>query len=90
VTVTTTWIHGGSPSLTTIDHPATRAAARAIEAVYGREPVYIREGGSIPITAAFDRTLGLPVVLLGFANPTSNAHAPNEWLLVETSSAAPA
>ena len=83
VTVTTEYIHGGDPSLTPTDHPATRAAARAIEAVYGRGPVYVREGGSIPVTAAFDKTLGLPVVLLGFSQPADNAHAPNEWFLVE-------
>jgi acetylornithine deacetylase/succinyl-diaminopimelate desuccinylase-like protein len=47
--------------------------------VFGREPVYIREGGSIPVTSAFDRTLGLPVVLMGFVQPQSNAHSPNEW-----------
>ena len=83
VTVTTRYIHGGDPSLTPTDHPATQAAARAIEAVYGQPPVYIREGGSIPVTAAFDKTLGLPVVLIGFANPGCNAHAPNEWFLVD-------
>ncbi len=83
VTVTTQPLHGGKPSLTPTDHPATRAAARAIEAVYGVEPVFIREGGSIPVTAVFEHDLGLPVVLLGFAQPADNAHAPNEWLLVE-------
>ena len=51
--------------------------------MYGTTPVYIREGGSIPVTAAFDKVLGLPVVLLGFSQPSSNAHAPNEWLLHE-------
>jgi acetylornithine deacetylase/succinyl-diaminopimelate desuccinylase-like protein len=80
VTVTTTFIHGGEPSLTPTDHPATQAAARALRAVHGVDPVFIREGGSIPVTAAFDHTLGLPVVLLGFAQPSCNAHAPNEWL----------
>ena len=83
VTVRTTYIHGGEPSLTPLDHPATAAAARAIEAVYGAPPVYMREGGSIPVTAAFEHVLGLPVVLLGFSQPSSNAHAPNEWLDVE-------
>ena len=83
VRVTTHYLHGGHPSLTATDDPATRAAARAIEAVYGVAPVYIREGGSIPVTAEFENGLGLPVVLLGFSQPTSNAHAPNEWLLVE-------
>ncbi len=80
VTTTVTFIGGGWPSLTPRDHPATRAAARAIEATFGRAPVYIREGGSIPVTASFERILGLPVVLLGFVQPDCNAHAPNEWI----------
>ncbi|MFN8630294.1 MAG: dipeptidase [Chloroflexota bacterium] len=80
VKVTTTYIHGGEASLTPTDHPATQATARAIRAVEGVEPVYMREGGSIPVTAAFDHVLGLPVVLAGFVQPTCNAHAPNEWL----------
>ena len=57
VTVTTTYLHGGDPSHTHTDHPATRAAARALSAVYGVEPVFIREGGSIPVTAAFTSQL---------------------------------
>ena len=83
VTVTTTMIHGGDPSHTPTDHPATRAAARALEAVYGVAPAFIYEGGSIPVTAAFASKLDLPVVLLGFAQPSCNAHAPNEWLLLD-------
>ena len=83
VRVEVTYIHGGRPSLTPVDHPATRAAARALAAVFGREPVYIREGGSIPVTSGFDHVLGLPVVLLGFAQPGANAHAPNEWLALD-------
>jgi len=71
---------GGLPSLTPIDHPATQAAARALEATFGQAPVYIREGGSIPVCATFEATLGLPVVLLGFDPPDQNAHAPNEWM----------
>ncbi len=71
---------GGHPSLTPIDHPATQAAARALEATFGREPVYIREGGSIPVCASFEQILGLPVVLLGFDPPDQRAHAPNEWM----------
>ena len=80
VTTTVTDVHGGRPSLTPIDHPATKAAARALEATFGVEPLYSREGGSIPVAEAFDHKLGLPVVLLGFSQPGSNAHAPNEWL----------
>ncbi len=70
--------HGGRPSLTPIDHPATKAAARAIEATFGVAPLYIREGGSIPVCASFESILGLPVVLLGFTPPDDHAHAPNE------------
>jgi acetylornithine deacetylase/succinyl-diaminopimelate desuccinylase-like protein len=72
----------GRPSLTPIDHPATQAAARAIEATFGRPPLYFREGGSIPVAASFEATLGLPVVLLGFANPDSRAHAPDEAMVL--------
>jgi acetylornithine deacetylase/succinyl-diaminopimelate desuccinylase-like protein len=71
---------GGRPSLTPIDHPMTRAAARALEATFGRPPVFTREGGSIPISASFESILGLPVVLLGFCQPHENAHAPDEWM----------
>ena len=68
----------GRPSLTPVDHPATQAAARAIEMTFGRPPVYIWEGGSIPVCASFESILALPVVLLGFTPPDDNAHAPNE------------
>jgi acetylornithine deacetylase/succinyl-diaminopimelate desuccinylase-like protein len=70
----------GMPSVTPTDHPVTQAAARAIEATFGRAPVFIREGGSIPVCASFESILGLPVVLLGFSQPDEHAHAPNEWL----------
>jgi acetylornithine deacetylase/succinyl-diaminopimelate desuccinylase-like protein len=80
VTVSVVEHHGGMPSVTPIDHPATQAAARALTSTFGVEPLYSREGGSIPVAAAFDHTLGLPVVLLGFSQPNSGAHAPNEWL----------
>jgi len=80
VVVTITDLGGGEPSLTPIDHPATQAAARALAATFGRDPVYIREGGSIPVCASFERILRLPVVLLGFDPPDQQAHAPNEWM----------
>jgi len=80
VTAAVRFLGGGRPSLTPLDHPATRAAARALEATFGRPPVYIREGGSIPVCASLNSILGLAVVLLGFAPPDDNAHAPNEWM----------
>ena len=80
VTTTVTYLGGGRPSLTPIDHPATQACARALEATFGQAPVFIREGGSIPVSASFETILGLPVVLLGFTQPDDHAHAPNEWM----------
>jgi len=83
VSVEVRYLGGGLPTMTPKDHPATRAAARAIEATFGRAPIFIREGGSIPIAASFERILGLPVVLFGFAPPNDNAHAPNEWMSLD-------
>jgi acetylornithine deacetylase/succinyl-diaminopimelate desuccinylase-like protein len=70
----------GMPSLTPIDSPATQAAARALQATFGVEPLYIREGGSVPVCASFESILGLSTVLLGFAPPDGQFHAPNEWM----------
>jgi acetylornithine deacetylase/succinyl-diaminopimelate desuccinylase-like protein len=83
MTVTLTYMSGGMPIVTPIDHPAATAAARSIEEVFGRAPLYVREGGSIPVAASFASILGLPVVLLGFMNPDCGAHAPNESLDLE-------
>ena len=62
-------LHGGHPSLTPIDHPATRAAARALEATFGGEPLYSREGGSIPVCAASSRCSACRSSSLGFSQP---------------------
>ena len=80
VKVSVRLLGSGMPSLTPQDHPATLAAARAIEATFGQAPLYLREGGSIPICASFESILGLPVVMVGFSQPDEHAHAPNEWL----------
>ena len=80
VRTTVRYLGGGRPSLTPVDHPVTKAAARALEATFGRSPVYVREGGSIPVCASFEETLGEPVVLVGFAPADGHAHAPNEWM----------
>jgi acetylornithine deacetylase/succinyl-diaminopimelate desuccinylase-like protein len=75
--------HGGRAFLTDVDDPAMRAAARALERGFGRAPVLIREGGSVPVAVDFAETLGLPVVLMGFGTPDENAHAPDEHLNLE-------
>ena len=71
---------GGRPTLTPHDQPATRAFARALEASFGQAPVFVREGGSIPVAASFESILGLPVTVMGFMPPNGNFHAPNEWM----------
>ena len=70
----------GKPSLTPIDNPATQAAVRALETTFGVAPLYIREGGSVPVCASFESILGLSTVLFGFAPPDGQFHAPNEWM----------
>ncbi|MDP9382999.1 MAG: dipeptidase [Chloroflexota bacterium] len=76
-------MHGGKPALVPLDHPVMGAASRAVERGFGKPPVFIREGGSIPVVATFDALLGVPTVLMGVGLPDENAHAPNEWLLLE-------
>jgi acetylornithine deacetylase/succinyl-diaminopimelate desuccinylase-like protein len=75
-----TRMHGGKPWMTAFDNPYVQAAARAIERGFGSRPVFNREGGSIPVVATFQETLGLPTVLFGIGLPDENAHAPNEKL----------
>jgi acetylornithine deacetylase/succinyl-diaminopimelate desuccinylase-like protein len=76
-------INTGMWSLTGIDDPGTKAAAECIREVFGVDPLYERGGGSIPAAATFNKQLGTPVVLLGFANPDGQAHAPNESMRLD-------
>jgi acetylornithine deacetylase/succinyl-diaminopimelate desuccinylase-like protein len=73
-------IHGGAPVITPLDHPGIAPAKRALTAAFGREPLFQRSGGSVPVVAALDAQLGLKTLMIGFANPTGNFHAPNEWM----------
>jgi acetylornithine deacetylase/succinyl-diaminopimelate desuccinylase-like protein len=70
--------HSGEPSLTNPDNRFIHAAAEALKQTFGKETVYIRSGGSIPIVGVFDRYLGVPSVMMGFGLPDDNLHAPNE------------
>jgi len=73
-------IHSAPPSLVNPDNRFIRAAADAMSQIFGKPTVYIRSGGSIPIVAAFDQSLGIPSVMMGFGLPDDNLHAPNEKL----------
>ncbi len=60
------------------DNPFVKASTAAMKEVFGKETVFIRSGGSIPIVAEFEKHLGLPSVMMGFGLPDDNLHAPNE------------
>jgi acetylornithine deacetylase/succinyl-diaminopimelate desuccinylase-like protein len=72
--------HGAAPFLAPFDGPAVQAGARAYARTFGVEPVYMREGGSIPIGTIFQQELRAPVVFMGFGLADDNLHAPNEKL----------
>ena len=78
VTTEVTVREGGNPVITPVDHAAVRAASRAMGAVFGKEPVIIREGGSIPPVEVLQRVLGIQSVLVGVGLPDDHIHAPNE------------
>ncbi|TWT03444.1 dipeptidase [Planomicrobium sp. CPCC 101079] len=83
VTVSISEFDKGKPFLTPYDHPAIQAAGRSYEKVYNVPTAFTRMGGSVPIVAAFDEILGLPVVLMGFGLSSENFHAPNEHFHLE-------
>jgi len=58
--------------------PPIQAAAEVAREVWGRDPVYIREGGSVPVVTQFSRVLKVPTAMFGFGLPDDNLHAPNE------------
>jgi succinyl-diaminopimelate desuccinylase len=70
--------HGASGVVVPLESPYVEAAARAIRRGFGKDPVYIREGGSIPIVAAFAQRLGVDTLLLGWGQNDDNTHSPNE------------
>jgi acetylornithine deacetylase/succinyl-diaminopimelate desuccinylase-like protein len=73
-------LHGGDAWVASTDHPALSAAGRAMRRAFGKKPVFVREGGSIPIVAVFDKLLRVPTVLMGIGLNDDNLHAPNEKL----------
>lgn len=70
--------HGGEPYMTPIDSKAYKAAAAAIKDTFGKEPIPVRGGGSIPICSLFEKELGVKIVFMGFGLDSDNLHSPNE------------
>lgn len=71
-------IHSGDPIVIGVDNPYVKAATEAMHEVFGKETVFVRSGGSIPIVGDFERSLKIPSVMMGFGLPDDNLHAPNE------------
>jgi acetylornithine deacetylase/succinyl-diaminopimelate desuccinylase-like protein len=70
--------HGGEAAVTPIDSIGYKAAAIAYETTFGKKPIPVRSGGSIPIVAMFEKILGLKTILMGFGLDSDAIHSPNE------------
>jgi len=70
--------HGAPGVVVPLDSPYMAAAAKAIEHGFGKRPVFIREGGSIPVVSTFRQLLGADTLLLGWGQNDDNTHSPNE------------
>ncbi len=78
VTVAAFEHHGGEPYITPIDSHEYQSAAKAIATTFGKDPIPVRGGGSIPICSLFEQELGLKIVFMGFGLDSDNLHSPNE------------
>jgi acetylornithine deacetylase/succinyl-diaminopimelate desuccinylase-like protein len=78
VKVEVTSLHGGQGYVCPIDFPAYKAAEKAYTDTYGKRPVPVRSGGSIPIISTFEEVLGIKSVLMGFGLESDAIHSPNE------------
>ena len=70
--------HGGEPAVTPIDSIGYKAASMAYETTFGKKPIPVRSGGSIPIVAMFEKVLGTKTILMGFGLDSDAIHSPNE------------
>lgn len=78
VTLKATVHHGGEPYMTPIESKGYKAAAKAIETTFGKAPIPVRGGGSIPICSLFEQELGIKIIFMGFGLDSDNLHSPNE------------
>ena len=82
-TVSVNVLHGAEPVLLPTDSPFMAAATDALSEVFGKDTIFMRSGGSIPIVSLFSNVLGVPSVLMGFGLPDDNLHAPNEKMKLD-------
>ena len=78
VEVKTTLHHGGEPYMTPIDSKGYQAASKAVQETFGKAPIPVRGGGSIPICSILEKELGIKIVFMGFGLDNDNLHSPNE------------
>jgi acetylornithine deacetylase/succinyl-diaminopimelate desuccinylase-like protein len=75
--------HGGEPYMTPIDSKGYKAASKAVETTFGKTPIPVRGGGSIPICSILEKELGVKIVFMGFGLDSDNLHSPNEKYGIE-------
>lgn len=75
--------HGARPTLLETEGAPVEAAMDALERVWGKRPVLVREGGSIPIVQSFSEELGVPILMMGFGLPDDGLHSPNERFKID-------
>lgn len=78
VQVKVTPMHGGQGYVCPISLPAYQAAEKGFEVAFGKKPLAVRRGGSIPIISTFEQVLGIKTVLMGFGLESDAIHSPNE------------
>jgi len=78
VDIKATLHHGGEPYMTPINSRGYKAATKAIETTFGKTPIPVRGGGSIPICSLFEQELGIKIIFMGFGLDSDNLHSPNE------------
>jgi acetylornithine deacetylase/succinyl-diaminopimelate desuccinylase-like protein len=83
VTVNAFEHHGGEPYMTPIDSKGYQAASKAIQTTFGKTPIPVRGGGSIPICSILEKELGIKIVFMGFGLDNDNLHSPNEKFNLE-------
>ncbi len=83
VSVKVSYLHGGNPFLSPNNTKAYLAASKAYEEVFGKKPLGVRGGGSIPIINLFEEVLGLKSILMGFGLESDAIHSPNENFPIE-------
>ncbi len=76
-------LHGGNPVLVPRDSAGVKAAMKALKEAFGKDSVFMRDGGSIPVVNVFSTVLNAPVVLMGLGLPGDNIHGPNEHFRLE-------